>query len=232
MKTVICYETKGQQSVLKLVKAIEEKFPVTLIDVTQTRSANLSEYDLVGFASEIEDGAFYRDIASFAANWMPRDKKIFFLYTAPSIRSDYSEELEGTAHFKNCEVIGRYGCLGADAAGGFRLFGGKNKSHPNEDEIKGAQDFYAEMTGEKPKSSKPETPDNSNKKDEPKKDEPKKAEPAKPAKAEEKKDDKKPEQKKDEPDKSAPKAEKSEPAKGSAEKAVGKNNSDKGKKKN
>lgn len=154
MKTVICYESKGQQSVLKLVKAIEEKFPVTLIDVTQTRSAKLNEYDLVGFASEIEDDSFYRDIASFAANWMPREKKIFFLYTCSSVKPDYCAELEGTAHFKNCEVVGRYGCPGADSAGGFRLFGGKNKAHPNEEEIAAALKFFEEMIGKSPNENK------------------------------------------------------------------------------
>ena len=156
MKTVIAYESKEQQSVLKLIKAIEEKYPVTLIDITETRSANLAEYDLIGFASEIEDGGFYRDIASFAANWMPRDKKIFFLYTAPVEKSDYCEEIEGTAHFKNCEVVGKYGCMGQEGLTGFRLFGNKNKNHPNEEEIDGALKFYAELIGESPKEKKPE----------------------------------------------------------------------------
>lgn len=154
MKTAIAYESENYQSVLKLVKAIEEKYPVTLIDVTETRSANLSEYDLIGFASEIEDGGFYRDIASFAANWMPREKKIFFLYTCGADKPEYCEELEGTAHFKNCEVVGKYCCMGQESAGGFRLFGGKNKTHPNEDEIEGALKFFAEITGEAPKEKK------------------------------------------------------------------------------
>lgn len=150
MKTVIAYESKEQQSVLKLVRAIEEKFSVTLIDVTETRSANLAEYELIGFASEIEDDGFYRDIASFAANWMPRDKKIFFLYTAPTEKPDYCEEIEGTAHFKNCEVVGKYGCMGQEGLSGFRLFGNKNKNHPNEEEIEGALKFFEEVSKQKP----------------------------------------------------------------------------------
>ena len=151
MKTVIAYESKNHQSVLKLVKAIEEKYAVTLIDVTETRSANLMEYDLIGFASEIEDDGFYRDIASFAANWMPREKKIFFLYTCGSDRPEYCEEIEGTAHFKNCEVVGKYCCPGQENIGGFKLFGNKNRTHPNEEEIEAALKFFADITGEKPK---------------------------------------------------------------------------------
>lgn len=161
MKTVICYETKDE-SVLKLVKAIEEKFHVDTVDVTKTRSANLSEYELIGFASEIEDDGFYRDIASFAANWMPRDKKIFFLYTYVVNKETYCEEIEGTAHFKNCETVGKYGCLGGNVIGGFKLFGGKTKVHPNDEEINGALKFYAKISGEEYKTiteSKPEKPE-------------------------------------------------------------------------
>ena len=156
MKTVIAYESKNHQSVLKLVEAIGGKYDVTLIDVTETRSANLSEYELIGFASEIEDGGFYRDIASFAANWMPREKKIFFLYTCGSDKPEYCEEIEGTAHFKSCEVVGKYCCMGQENLGGFKLFGNKNKTHPNEEEIEAALKFFGEISGEKPKEKKAE----------------------------------------------------------------------------
>ncbi len=161
MKTVICYESKDE-SVLKLVKAIEEKFHADIINVTQTRSANLSEYELIGFASEVEDDGFYRDIASFAANWMPRDKKIFFLYTYTVNKDCYCEEIEGTAHFKNCEVVGKYGCAGGNVIGGFKLFGGKTKVHPNDEEIDGALKFYAKISGEE---FKPKNESKSEKKD-------------------------------------------------------------------
>ena len=154
MKTVIAYESKNHRSVWKLVEAIKGKYDVTLIDVTETRSANLTEYDLIGFASEIEDGSFYRDIASFAANWMPREKKIFFLYTCGSDKPEYCEELEGTAHFKSCEVVGKYCCMGQENLGGFKLFGNKNKTHPNDEEIDAALKFFGELIGEKPKEDK------------------------------------------------------------------------------
>lgn len=175
MKTVICYESKDHNSVLKLVDAIAGKYSVELIDITKTRSADLKPYDLIGFASEIEEGAFYRDIASFAANWMPRDKKIFFLYTSPAEDPDCCSELEGTAHFKNCEVVGKYGCLGQDCASGFRLFGGKNKTHPNEEEIDAALKFYALISGEK-SADKTEEKKSEDKKPEEKKIEDKKSE--------------------------------------------------------
>lgn len=154
MKTVICYESTHHQNTKKLVEAIAAKYDVDLIDVTETKSANLSEYELVGFASGIAFGAFYRDIASFAANWMPRECKVFLLYTCGKDNPEYTEELERTAHAKNCEMLGKYGCLGFDTSGPFKLFGGKNKNHPTEEEIAGAVMFFGEISGFIPAENK------------------------------------------------------------------------------
>jgi hypothetical protein len=51
MKTAIVYESTHHQNTLKLVQAIREKFPVDTIDVTETESADLTGYDLIGFAA-------------------------------------------------------------------------------------------------------------------------------------------------------------------------------------
>ena len=59
MKTAIVYESTHHQNTLKLVQAIREKFPVDVIDVTETESADLTGYDLIGFAAGIAYGKFY-----------------------------------------------------------------------------------------------------------------------------------------------------------------------------
>lgn len=154
MKTAIVYESKHHENTLKLVKAIAEKYDVDLFDVAETKSANLSEYELIGFASGIEYGAFYRNIASFAANWMPRECKVFLLYTCGKDNTEYTVELEQTAHSKNCQMLGKYGCLGFDTFGPFKIFGGKNKNHPTEEEIAGAVMFFEEISELRPAENK------------------------------------------------------------------------------
>lgn len=154
MKTVICYESTHHENTKKLVEAIAARYEVDLIDVTETKSANLSEYELVGFASGIAFGRVYRDIASFAANWMPRESKVFLLYTCGKDKPGYTEELEQTAHSKNCQMLGKYGCPGFDTYGAFKLFGGMNKGHPTEEEINGAVMFFAEIAGLLPNENK------------------------------------------------------------------------------
>ena len=53
MKTAIVYYSKHHGNTKKLLDAIAEKHPVTLIDVTKQPDADLSGYDRVGFASGI-----------------------------------------------------------------------------------------------------------------------------------------------------------------------------------
>ena len=42
----------------------------------------------------------------------------------------------------NCREVGRYQCKGFDTYGPFKLVGGIQKGHPDEDELKAAVDFY------------------------------------------------------------------------------------------
>ena len=43
---------------------------------------------------------------------------------------------------QRCKEIGAYRCMGFDTFGPFKLVGGIAKGHPDEDEIRGAVEFY------------------------------------------------------------------------------------------
>lgn len=53
MKTAIVYYSTHHGNTKKLLDAIAEKNEVALIDVTKQPSADISEYDRIGFASGI-----------------------------------------------------------------------------------------------------------------------------------------------------------------------------------
>lgn len=48
---------------------------------------------------------------------------------------------------KKCNEVGRFQCKGFDTYGPFKLFGGIQKGHPDETELKAAVDFYKGITG-------------------------------------------------------------------------------------
>ena len=53
MKTAIIYASPHHGNTKKLIDAIATKHEVTLIDATQTKDQDLSDYDLIGYASGI-----------------------------------------------------------------------------------------------------------------------------------------------------------------------------------
>lgn len=145
MKTAIVYESTHHQNTLKLVQAIREKFPVDVIDVTETESADLTGYDLIGFAAGIAYGKFYPAIEKFAARCLPAGKRVFFLYTCGRDSQSYLSSMRETAARKDCQVLGAYSCRGFDTFGPFKLVGGINKGRPNEEDIAGAVRFFEKL---------------------------------------------------------------------------------------
>ena len=66
MKTAIVYYSKHHGNTKKLLDAIAAENEVTLIDVTEQASADLSGYDRIGFASGIYYNSFAKQLLSFA----------------------------------------------------------------------------------------------------------------------------------------------------------------------
>ena len=145
MKTAIAYYSKHHGNTKKLLDAIAETDEVELIDVTATKTTDLSGYDRIGFASGIYYGAFAKQIQAFASDNLPEGKPVFLIETCGSPRKGYFSAMEKIAAEKNCSVIGEYECLGFDTFGPFKLIGGLQKGHPTEDEIQKAVSFYQDL---------------------------------------------------------------------------------------
>lgn len=142
MKTVIVYESTHHGNTKKLLDAIAEKHEVTLVDAVTEHSLSLEEYDVIGFASGIAFGKFYKKITAAAEKYLPENKKVFFIYSCGNNSKDLSAHIRGIAEKKNCVSLGSYGCKGYDTYGPFGLIGGINKNHPDEKEIADAVSFY------------------------------------------------------------------------------------------
>ena len=75
-KTAIIYCSLHHKNTEKLVKAIKSKYNITLIDASVHNSADLSVYELIGFASGIAFGKFYSPVEKFLSENLPENKKI------------------------------------------------------------------------------------------------------------------------------------------------------------
>ena len=145
MSTAIIYYSEHHGNTKKLLDAIAEKHPVTLIDVTAQPDADLSGYERIGFASGIYYSAFAKQIISFANAHLPERKDVFYSYTHGAPKGDFLKAMREIADKKHCREIGEYRCQGFDTFGPFKLVGGIAKGHPTEEEIKGAVTFYQQL---------------------------------------------------------------------------------------
>ena len=145
MDTAIVFYSKHHGNTKKLLDAIAEKHPVTLIDVTAQPDADLSGYERIGFASGIYYSAFAKQIISFANAHLPERKDVFYIYTHGAPKGDFLKAMREIADKKHCREIGEYRCQGFDTFGPFKLVGGIAKGHPTEEEIKGAVTFYQQL---------------------------------------------------------------------------------------
>lgn len=145
MNTIIIYESMHHENTYKLVKAISDKYKTDIVSVENAANTDLSEYDLIGFASGIAFGKFYKEITEFAKNNMPRGKNVFFIYTCGSDKDRYVDSMKEIAVGKDCKVQGVYGCRGYDTYGPFKLIGGINKNCPTDAEIDSAVRFFGQL---------------------------------------------------------------------------------------
>ena len=144
-KTVIVYASKHHGNTYKLVKAISDRYEIAMIDATKETSANLQEYDIIGFASGIDFGKFYLEIENFARQNLPFQKEVFFLYTCAMERDGFTDVIKEIALEKDAVILGEYGCKGYNTYGPWKLIGGMNKSHPTENEIQTCINFYEKL---------------------------------------------------------------------------------------
>ena len=102
---------------------------------------DLSDYDLIGFASGIYAGRFHQSVMNFARENLPKNKKIFYIMTS-AMNKDFSKSMQSSVSGKNAAVVGRFSCNGYNTFGPFKLVGGTSKGHPDEKDLKNALEFY------------------------------------------------------------------------------------------
>ena len=144
-KTVIIYGSKHHGNTRKLVKAVCGKYEITQIDASSQHRADLSEYELIGFASGIDFGKFYNCVEVFLKENLPDNKKVFFLYTCAKTSPRFTKTIREEAQKKGAVLLGEYGCRGYNTYGPWKLLGGMNRNHPSASEVEGAVRFFESL---------------------------------------------------------------------------------------
>ena len=145
MATAIIYYSQHHGNTKKLLDAICAVDPeVDLIDVT-AGAKDLTVYDRVGIASGIYFSNFAKQVLSYAEEYLPEGKPVFFIYTHGAPKGDFLKGIREITKKKHCPELGEYRCQGLDTFGPFKLVGGIAKGHPTQDEITAAVRFYQKL---------------------------------------------------------------------------------------
>lgn len=142
------YYSKHHGNTKKLLDAIAQEYDVELIDVSNTKAFDLSEYEVIGFASGIYYGNMHKLVLQCAKKNLPLNKKVFFIYTCGNINKKYMNAIKSIVQEKHAEILGEYKCFGFDTFGPFKLLGGIKKGHPTVEEINRAVEFYTRIVNE------------------------------------------------------------------------------------
>ena len=141
MKSMIVYASHHHGNTEKLVKHLANQYEITLINAEELSQITYEGYDLIGFASGIDFGKFYPAVTALAET-LPAGKLIYALFTCAKDNGKYSDEIQKIAEKTGCTYLGKYGCKGYNTYGPWKLIGGMNKSHPDQEELTKACSFY------------------------------------------------------------------------------------------
>jgi len=147
LKVAIAYYSQHHGNTKKLLDAIKNLGDVKLINVVESKEADLSVYDIIGFASGTYFAKFSKAVIEFAKNNLPDKKQVFLIYTY-GVKRDYTKGMKRIIEEKSCRLLGSYGCRGFDTFGPLKLIGGIAKGHPDENDLKGAIEFFRKIIQE------------------------------------------------------------------------------------
>lgn len=142
MKIAIIYYSKHHNNTKNVIDVIAQQNNMTLIDASKIHKTDLSEYDLIGFASGIYWSSFHKSVINFAEKNLPENKKVFFVYTYGVKKDGYTKSIREAVLNKSADIAGEFSCPGYDTFGPFKLIGGIAKGHPNNTDYDNAIKFY------------------------------------------------------------------------------------------
>ena len=146
MKILLIIQSKHQQNTLKIAEAMSEVAPITIVELENVKNYKLSEYDIVGFGSGIYYGKHDKALIEFVKSVCNKERYCFVISTSGSKNfTKNNKTLVNLLKSKNKIVLGAFGCKGLDKFSIFKLFGGLNRSHPDEKDFDAAQQFIIEV---------------------------------------------------------------------------------------
>lgn len=142
MKILAVVESKHLGNTERIAVAMAEAAPMTVTSIEDAPNYNFHDYDIVGFGSGIYYGKHDKKLMGFVNKFCDKMAYTFVFSTSGAGSYDKNNKaLIDLLEKKNKIVLGSFGCKGLDKFFVFKLFGGTNKGHPDQEDMKNAQKF-------------------------------------------------------------------------------------------
>lgn len=142
MKSLILVRSYHHKNTLKVAEVMAQALEADLLDIRKSGPGIITNYDIIGFGSGIYWGKFDKDMLALIDK-IPSDKnKKVFVFSTSGMGSDmFNEFAKELLSKKEFNVVGSFACKGFDTFGPFKLVGGINKGHPDDEDLNNARDF-------------------------------------------------------------------------------------------
>jgi flavodoxin len=144
MKTLIICFSYHHKNTEKIASVFAKTLEAEVKSPAQIDSSTLGGYDLIGFGSGIAFGKHYKDLLDLSEK-LPQisDKKAFIFSTSGQTgkTNKFHQKLREALMSKGFNILGEFNCAGFDTYGALKIFGGIQKGHPDEEDLKQAEAF-------------------------------------------------------------------------------------------
>jgi flavodoxin len=146
LNTLIICKSIHHENTLRVAEVMADELDAEILSPEKIDIEDITDYDLIGFGSGIYMGKHHRSLLNLVSNLdVISGKDVFVFYTSgfsrfpalPSFETALVERLEKTG----AKVIDTFSCRGLETYGPFRIGGGKNKGHPDENDLDQARFF-------------------------------------------------------------------------------------------
>ena len=144
MKTFIVCFSYHHKNTDKVASVLAKTLDAEIKMPGEVSPQGFSEYDLVGFGSGISFGKHYKVLLDFAEKLPLVTKKNAFIFSTSGQTgktSKFHQKLREKLESKGFSIVGEFNCAGFDTYGALKIFGGIQKGHPDEDDLKQAEAF-------------------------------------------------------------------------------------------
>ena len=145
---IFCYSIHHKNT-RKVLDAVAAALPVRIVDVPVSDKVDLSQYDLVGFASGVYMSRFGEPVTRLIGELAGLSgKACFTMYTCGAPGGDYANAAQELLRKRGAVVAGGWHCRGYDTFGPFKLVGGIAKGRPSERDAEDAVRYVKTLLGD------------------------------------------------------------------------------------